>query len=132
MPAITQEQVFAVDDRKRERVDVPEWGEDAYLYVREFSGLARAAWEEQAFDDKGNLRAGRLFNALTVVWCAEDDAGNPVFSEDAIDRLAREKNAVVVARIAEAALKVNSLLPDSVENAVKNFEADPNDSFTSS
>lgn len=119
--AVTADEVFAADDRRRERVEVPEWG--GYLYVREFSGLTRAAWERRVFDQDGKLRDDSM--AVMVVWCAEDDEGQLIFQESDIERLLAEKNADVLYRVANAALRVNGLLATSAEDAAKNSDAGP-------
>lgn len=119
--AVTQDQVKQVEDRRKKRIEVPEWGGDGYLYVIEFSAFDRLKWEETVFDSKGNPKKDNTqFHAATVALSAVDDEGNRIFDDSAMEWLAKEKNAGVIYRIAQESLRLNGLLEGSVEDAKKN------------
>jgi hypothetical protein len=115
---LTREQILGSDDRTRREVKVPEWGGSVYVGV--MNANQREAWEVAAEGKSGALET-------LVVQTVCDEAGRPVFAADDLPAL-REKNGVVMMRLARAALQVNKLTKKDIEELEKNSEATPSDS----
>jgi hypothetical protein len=124
---LTRDQILEASDLKTAVVDVPEWG--GSVTVRTMTGADRDAFEQTLVitDGKGgqirdisNLRVKLL--AMTMV----DDAGNLLFSESDIAPLAK-KSAVALERVFKAANTLNGTDDAAEGEAVKNFDAAPND-----
>ena len=104
--------------RKIERVEVPEWGEDAFVCVRELSARAQEEFEflliqarDASPDDSkkfDNFRARYL-----VVACC-DEEGNPIFDSSDIEVLGNQENAIIT-RIFTAAKDLNTVSVEEVE-----------------
>jgi hypothetical protein len=102
---LSREQILGADDRKREVVEVPEWG--GSVTVMSMSGTAKDAFEasivrENGVTDLTNMRA-RL-----VAACVVDEQGIPLFSQADIVALGN-KDAAPLSRIATVAQRLNRL-----------------------
>lgn len=111
-----KDKIFAAADRKRRKVDVPEW--EAEIFVQSMTGTERARFK--TLTEKLN-KDGREAEADTwlVLYTATDEQGNRVFSDEDFARL-NDKSASILTHIAKEALIVNGLLPESIEEAKKN------------
>lgn len=109
-------QIFKAQDVKLEAVEVPEWG--VTLHVKTLSGAERA--KLRSISDALS-KSGRESEADThlLILSACDAQGNKVFNDNDFTAL-NEKNASVITRVAMAALKVNGLGEQAVEEAKKN------------
>ena len=106
-----KDQILNAHDIKTEAVEVPEWG--TTVFVRTFSGADRAKLMElhkQHADNPAEL------NTHLVLMAASDEKGNPIFTGDDYDRL-NGKSGVAIDRVAIAALKLNGLDSESVDDA---------------
>lgn len=120
MKKLSKAEILDALDLKTEIVEVPEWG--GAVTVRTMTGADRDAFEEQLVrvgpdgkrePDLRNMRAKLV--ALTVI----DENGDRMFNEDDI-RALTAKSAAALARVADAAQRLNGLGADSVEEAEKN------------
>jgi len=117
MPAITRDAALESKDLPRERVDVPEWGEGAYLFVRGMTGTEKDAWEcyclkqREAFHSENGFPGIR---ASVVVRCAVDDDGNRIFTDADLD-IVGAKNGKALDRIWTIAVKRSGITPDDIE-----------------
>lgn len=116
---INKQDIFAVDDRPMQPVDVPEWG--GGIFVRAMSGLERDTYEGGLLERRGLPMREKLKNtrAELVVLCVVDEDGNRLFSDEDIDPVSG-KNAEVLTRIAMAASKLNKLDGASVDEETEN------------
>lgn len=107
---------------KTETIDVPEWGDGVIVIVSEMSGMARDAFYtmREGVDKLAVSESQVKLLLATVV----DESGAQVFDESDIDGL-RAKSSIVLDRIASVAMRLNSMGPAAVEDAVKNSEAAP-------
>lgn len=114
MSGLTREQILAADDSKLEKVSVPEWGGD--VYVRVMNGDERDEYEEwSGVKDRGLVGVrGRLASL-----CIVSEAGERLFTEADIAILGK-KAASALERIVSAAMKLNRLGKDDVEDLAKN------------
>ena len=133
MNVISKADFLSRDDASYEEVDVPHWGT---VRVRSLSGAGRDRYiQGQRVEDKdGTLimktedAEARLL-ALTLV----DEEGNLWFDdvEEGV-RILREKNAGALQKAYFAALKLNGLTEDDLEEARVNLDETPSDELGSS
>lgn len=109
---LTRDQILNAPDLKIAFVDVPEWGGTATIRV--MSGLARDRFEAGLAKEPGNNLRARL-----VALCLCDEAGKLLFSEADLVALG-EKSAPALHRVFEAAIKLNAIGKDGVDEAEKN------------
>ncbi|AOZ06767.1 hypothetical protein [Cupriavidus malaysiensis] len=117
MNYLTKEQILSASDIKTVDVPVPEWG--GVVRVAMMSGLARDALV--AGQGAGTLSHSE-FAAHLLVATVVDASGDPLFTSDAVESL-RIKSDVALRRVVSAAVKLNGLGPQAVEEAEKNSEA---------
>jgi hypothetical protein len=114
MAMLTRDQVFGAEDIKTEVVDVPEWG--GSVIVGTMTGYARDIFESQMLDKKnGNKNMRAKLAAATV----QDEEGNLLFSEKDIEALGK-KSGAALERIFDAALRINRIGPNDVDELAKN------------
>lgn len=105
--------------RKIERVEVPEWGEGAYICVRELSAKAQEEFEFlliQAREAAGTEDTKKFDNFraryLAVACC--DDEGNPVFDLSDVEMIGNQENTVI-SRIFNKAKDLNTPPVEEIE-----------------
>lgn len=113
---LSRDEILSKAVLKRETVTVPVLGGEVVL--QEMSGAQRDAWEQslQARDKNGNLVNTR---AKLVVATLVNEDGTRVFSDDDVDLVGGLPSGVLD-RICDAALRLNHLRPEDVEEAKKN------------
>jgi hypothetical protein len=105
---LTKDQIFALDDRPKKCVEVPEW--NGNVFVRVMSGADRIQVERMIREGEGIVSRAAIVALITV-----DDKGNRLFTDAAdVERLA-EKNADALERIAAAGLTFNGITAEAVE-----------------
>jgi hypothetical protein len=107
--------ILSADDLKHEDVDVPSWG--GTVRVRELTGQERDEFRAAIASDEG-VPLGKFSAALLAACCIGED-GARLFSMDDIAVLAA-KNASALDAPAAAAMRLNGLGGNSIEDAVKN------------
>ena len=136
MALLTREAITRKSAFEMVEVDVTEWGnidpatgerERTTVFVRELSARERGELETAQLTKRGKpdinkmQERSRNFRArLAVLTCCDAD-GNPIFRPEDIPLLS-EKPVKVLNRICDAALKLNNLTEDDIdeENTVKN------------
>ena len=101
-----------------ERVNIPEWGGD--VIIRTLTGSEFEEWENTETDSKNK----QSLAAKLCVMCIIDEQGQQIFNEKDIDKLSAQSGKALL-RIFEAAVKLNGIDVDAVENAKKNSEPIP-------
>lgn len=122
MPALTKDVLFKADDLPRERVDVPEWGEGAYVFVRPLTASERDSWEMYAIEMRGRWKSDSVFPGLRaslIVRCAVDDDGKRIFDDLDVDQLG-DKSGKALDRLWEVATRLNGMTAQDVEDLKKN------------
>lgn len=115
MALLTREAILGCDDLPRQEVPVPEWG--GSVSVRMMTAAERERWE--AFvqgETRDRIRA--TLAARTVC----DEAGELLFSEADVEALGA-KSGPALTRIFAAALKLNRVSKEDVDELEKNSEA---------
>jgi hypothetical protein len=107
--------ILGASDLKHEDVPVPAWG--GTVRVRELTGAERDEFRAAIASDEG-VPLGK-FSAALLAACCINEAGARLFSMDDIAVLAA-KNATALDAPAAAAMRLNGLGGNSIEEAVKN------------
>jgi hypothetical protein len=113
---MTREDIIALDDLKKEKVSIPEWGGD--FFVSEMTGNMRDSWEQSLMekDSKGNIKAAR---AKLVVATLTDDQGVHIFKDSDIDVVGK-KSSTILDKICMVAQRLNKLTIEDVMEMKKN------------
>jgi hypothetical protein len=113
--ALTAEQILAVDDLGLLKVNVKEWGDEVYIRVMTVGELDayQREWVGKKETGVDNFRAKFLARCLC------DQAGQRLFPDDQIHKLAG-KSAKVVCRLFDMAAKHNAITEKDVEELAKN------------
>lgn len=122
MPPLTAQQILAANDLPPPvRVEVPEWGEGAYVMVRSLSAKERDEWENWC--SKAQKRENTVgIRAKLCIMCICDEQGARVFDDKQMDTLGA-KSAVPIDRIWSAARDANALSAKDVKELEKNSES---------
>lgn len=116
-------EILAARDLIIERVDVPEWG--GTVCVRSISAKERGLIEAAAArfkESKGKDDSfARTFTLRFAGMALCDEQGKRLFSDSEIEQLA-ERNAAVVARVAEVAQRLAGMTREDIEALAKNSE----------
>lgn len=93
--ALTKGDVFNAQDRKLERVEIPEW--DGFLFVRTLSAAERDDFENSNYRVKNGSLEPQFGNmrARLVALCACDEQGNRLFIDDDAGQLGTKFGAAV-------------------------------------
>lgn len=119
MPCLTRDAILTADDLPKQRVDVPEWGEGAFLFVRTMTAGERDKFDLYVGNVQQRKADGSLISAKLLAATACDEAGAPIFTEADIPALAK-KNANALGRVVRAAQSLNGLTMADFEAAKKN------------
>lgn len=113
---LSKGQIFAAQDGKVERVEVPEWG--GHVFVKTMSAGDRDQWEASILDARGKFTPdhGR---AKLLLACVCDEAGKPLFDRGDVHDLSK-KSSVAVQRVFDAAAKLNGIGKNDVDELEKN------------
>ena len=127
---LSRNEIRALEDRRTEQVDIPEWGPEAQVLLRQMSGRDREVYEQwaMAYSDARALAPGttppqHLYARMAVLSCV-DAHGEPLFTLDDVEWLS-QKSFVALKRIFDVAWKLNLLDPAEVELAAKNSVSEP-------
>lgn len=123
---LTKDQILQADDKRTERVEVPEWG--GTVIVRTLTGTERDLFEESILRDgrqdfKG-IRAKLV--ALSVV----DEHGNRLFAFDEAELLG-EKAAPAIDRLFGIAQRLSGFTEKDMEGLTENLPGGQSDDSTS-
>lgn len=119
---VTKDILKNTSDLVIRRVDLPELGDGAYLFVRTISALDRERYEESVVKTEGrNVQIKRQnMRVKLVILSACDEEGNRLFDSGDVGLLAN-KSAVVINKIFEAAQEVNGMTGEDKEEIEENF-----------
>ena len=124
MTSLNKSQIFAIKDVDVEKVDVPEWGEGAYVYIRQMSAGSRDKFETAALRSRLNDDPAKAdikgLRSLMVMLTVCDEHGVLLFDDRKDASELEKKNAKALDRIVQAAQKFNGMSEDSVEQEAKN------------
>ena len=98
MPALKREAVISACDLPRERIDVPEWGTDAYVFVRGLTADERDSWDVFCIEQRQRWKSEIGFpgmRASLVVRAVVDDEGNRIFLDTDLESIGAKSIGVV-------------------------------------
>lgn len=111
---LTKDAILAAKDLQIETVDVPEWG--GKVHIRPFNGAERDTLEAAAKHAQDDMRG---FRARIVAASICNDAGELLFEIKDIPAL-NNKSAAALNRVCDAALRLNHMTPEDVDDLTKN------------
>lgn len=125
-PAELRAAILAADDITIQLVATPEWpAVDGHVYVRTFSARQRNRWVTSLRQADGNGTGAPDdidlddSNAKLAAMAMCDQAGHTLFTLADVVHL-RDKNALALERVVDAAAALNGLGPQAGEDAKKN------------
>jgi hypothetical protein len=119
---LTKDQILAAADLPEEVVDVPEWG--GKVLIRGMTGAERDAFEESVMVTRGNSREINLRNfraKLVALSIVDPVTKERMFSDHEVAELGK-KSARALQRVFEAALRLNGMTAESVEELTKSTQ----------
>ena len=124
MSSLNKNQIFQIKDSQVEKVDVPEWGEGAYVYIRQMSAGSRDKFETAALRSRLNDDPSKAdtkgLRALMVMLTVCDEHGVLLFDYRKDGAELEKKSATALDRIVQKAQDFNGMSPQSVEQEAKN------------
>ena len=123
MAFVGRDEILASVDIKPEKVDVPEWGSEAFVFVRPLSGIERGHYEQMM----GSLAKPDRYKKSRGLLCALgicDETGAALFSPDDVDRLSA-KSAAPLDRCFDKIYSRSGMSVAEAEKVEKNSEATP-------
>lgn len=111
MTALDREAILKADDRRREEVEVPEWGGSVFIGV--LSGSERDVFETSILEANKSGRGYSNIRARLAALTICDDNGERLFSEDDVEALG-QKSSKALDRVFEAAQRINGLTAKDV------------------
>ena len=124
---LNRTEILNMNDIVVQEVHVPEWGEDAIVYVKGMTGRERDQFEASLVEMRGggtthikleNVRAKLV--ALTTC----DESGKRLFTSKDAEELGK-KSASALQRLFEVSQHLSGLTPADVDELVKGLEEDP-------
>ncbi|WP_254510421.1 hypothetical protein [Anatilimnocola floriformis] len=111
-----KQQILAANDLRLEKLEIPEW--NVNLWVRAWDGSARSRHEDRARAlSKG--ASTRFLREHIVAISVCDEEGRLVFDEDKDLEALSKKSSAILDRIVAAALKVNAITADDLNDLKK-------------
>ena len=128
MDALTRENILEIQDIQIELVQIPEWGEDAVVYVKGMTGAERDKFESSLVVLRGKSQTLNMANiraklaSLTIC----DENGKRLFSEQDVQVLS-QKSASALQRVFVVAQKLSRIGDEDIEELAEGLKADPFD-----
>lgn len=128
--ALTAEVIFAVQDIKRERLDIEEWG--GYVWVHSLSSSQHEKLVQSCMRGTGKNRAMDMigYQSKLAVLCARDDEGARIFADEHADKLAAKASGPI-SKIANKAQELSGFGEGAIEVAKENLGQTPSDASAS-
>jgi hypothetical protein len=121
MKLLTVEEIFASDDLKIKKVDIPEWG--GFIFTKTMTSKERDAYEMTLATDEGENRTEN-FRARLVAATSCDSKGNLLFSNGDAEKLG-QKSPKAIGRLFKVARELNAIGDDQIEKLEKNLPKTP-------
>lgn len=122
MSVLNKQAILQTKDSVLERVSVPEWNGE--VCIRSITAAERGLIEAAAAtykESKGkDASFARTFTVKILAMALCDEEGKRLFADDEISQLA-QKNAKVVARLAEIAQRLSGFAKEDLEELERNL-----------
>lgn len=112
-----RDKILKANDIKEKEINIPEW--DVNVLVRGLTGRQRAKLLQDAVDAKGKIDLEKIYPELAIFSVYDPATNKPVFESADRDILA-EKSGAALERIAQMAMSLSGLQPESLNIAEKN------------
>jgi len=112
-----REQILNAPDLPEEFLEVPEW--ECTIIIRALNGTERANLLQNNTLPNGRPDLVRMYPALAILSVRDPETKELVFQPADRDGL-NAKSGAALERIAQVAIRMNQLVPDAVDAAVKN------------
>lgn len=122
---LTRDQILKFEDRKLQKVDVPQWGD--FVYIRSLTGSERDEFEEANLVRTRDRKRGtmsydvRLQNAKVrlIAMTACDEQGNRIFNDEDVEALGK-KNSAAISLLYNVSASLSGITDEDVEELLKN------------
>lgn len=114
-----RDHILEIDDLEYEPLEIPEW--KCSVLIAALPGDERSKLLQNNTLPNGKPDLVRMYPALAIATVYDPETREPVFQLADRDRL-NKKRGSALERIANVAMRLNGLLPDSFDQAVKNSE----------
>jgi len=112
MTILSKDQILSVDDIRKEKVEVPEWG--GSVFVKGMTAIQRDNYERLHMEKKL-----RNYRATAAAQCICDENGKSLFTEADVKTLA-DKSASALDRIFTKMLELSGASEDDIDHLAKN------------
>ena len=125
---LNKTEILNVNDIVVKEVQIPEWGEDATVYVKGMTGAERDKFESSLVVLRGKSQTLNMANiraklaSLTIC----DENGKRLFSEQDVQVLS-QKSASALQRVFVVAQKLSRIGDEDIEELAEGLKADPFD-----
>jgi len=112
--SLSREEIFGLDDKELELVEVPEW--KGKVFIRSLTAREKSSFEKRMLGQKADygLIMAEYVAAITV-----DETGSNLFTKKDAEELLKKRSSALE-RIFEAGQKLNTLDPADIEELAKN------------
>jgi hypothetical protein len=126
MGLLGRDEILGAKDIVTDDVQVPEWG--GIVRIRMLTGNQKDRYEGSVFDRNGNRTPQSVtgMRARLVALCIVDQHNVPIFTEKDIPELG-QKSAAALSRVWAAAMKLNAISEEDVEELVAGFDDAPSE-----
>ena len=118
MKLLNKDEILNASDLQTKTVKVPEWG--GSVNIRTMTGIERDGFERELLDDRKRVKQKSL-RAWLCSLCIVDDKNKCIFTAEDVAKLA-EKSSVALDRVFSAAMKLNRIGQQEIEDVEKNFD----------
>lgn len=131
MALLSRDDILSVNDLKRERLEVPEWGGEVLL--RTLTGAQRDAFEASMVKNKNGRQVSNYENARAklVALCLIDEEGRQLFRATKEIEMLGQKSVAALQRVYNKCMEMNGMTDEDVEELTEVFDKDADESSTS-
>ena len=125
---LNRTEILEANDIKIQEVAVPEWGEDAAVYVKGMTGAERDKFEGSLITLRGKDKQMNMANirAKLASMTICDEKGKRLFNENDVQSLS-QKSAAALQRVFAVAQKLSGISDEDVEELAEELKNDPFD-----
>ena len=125
---LNRTEILEANDIKIQEVAVPEWGEDAAVYVKGMTGAERDKFEGSLITLRGKDKQMNMANirAKLASMTICDEKGKRLFNENDVQSLS-QKSASALQRVFAVAQRLSGISDEDVEELAEELKNDPFD-----
>ena len=125
---LNRTEILEASDIKVQEVAVPEWGENAAVYVKGMNGAERDKFEGSLITMRGKDKDLNMSNirAKLASMTICDEKGKRLFNENDVQALS-QKSAAALQRVFAVAQRLSGISDEDVEELAEEIKNDPFD-----